>query len=232
MNLTSSETQTACEQKRSLIHFPVGICYQDESVKRFLLKRSCCFNDKYFSICSRHYSTIKHKLCYWGYFSNPIILLNHMKKGRMGALLLWCTSNVKPHRDPYFLFWCRTCFTLQVVAARRVVSYIPIHSFCLGISTLSAISRSTRGEGVCYSLYQEWRMFFFFLMFHYFVKCFTKNQPQNNKWPKSLHGFMTKKGSVPFMYRTMHKKQLNCSVRLLNSAGGVYFVIAAVPMSL
>lgn len=64
MNLTSSETQTACEQKRSLIHFPVGICYQDDSVKRFLLYRSCCFNDKYFSICSRHYSTIKHKLCY------------------------------------------------------------------------------------------------------------------------------------------------------------------------
>ncbi len=38
MNLTSSETQTACEQKRSLIHFPEGICYQDDSVKRFLLK--------------------------------------------------------------------------------------------------------------------------------------------------------------------------------------------------
>lgn len=38
MNLTSSDTQTACEQKRSLIHFPVGICYQDDSVKRFLLK--------------------------------------------------------------------------------------------------------------------------------------------------------------------------------------------------
>lgn len=34
------------------------------------------------------------------------------------------------------------------------------------------------------------------------------------------------------MYRTMHKKQLNLSVRSLNSAGGVYFVIAAVPMSL
>lgn len=43
---------------------------------------------------------------------------------------------------------------------------------------------------------------------------------------------MTKKGSVPFVYRTMHKKQLIRSVRLLNSAGGVYFVIAAVPMSL
>lgn len=37
MNFTSSETQTACEQKRSLIHFPVGIYYQDDSVRRFLL---------------------------------------------------------------------------------------------------------------------------------------------------------------------------------------------------
>lgn len=27
MNFISSETQTACEQKRSLIHFPVGIYY-------------------------------------------------------------------------------------------------------------------------------------------------------------------------------------------------------------
>lgn len=27
MNLISSETQTACEQRRSLIHFPVGIYY-------------------------------------------------------------------------------------------------------------------------------------------------------------------------------------------------------------
>lgn len=177
--------------------------------------------------------TTKHKLCYWGYFSNPIILLNHMKKGRLGALLLWYTLSVKPHREPHFLFWLQTCFILQEVAVRCVVSYIPIHSSCWRISTLSAISRSTRGEEVCYSLHQEfnlWRMFF--LMCHYFVKCFTKNQPQNNKWPKSLHGFMTKKGSVPFVYRTMHKKQLIRSVRLLNSAGGVYFVIAAVPMSL
>lgn len=197
MNLTSSETQTACEQKRSLIHFPVGICYQDESVKRFLLKRSCCFNDKYFSICSRHYSTIKHKLCYWGYFSNPIILLNHMKKGRMGALLLWCTSNVKPHRDPYFLFWCRTCFTLQVVAARRVVSYIPIHSFCLGISTLSAISRSTRGEGVCYSLYQEWRMFFFFWCSIILLNVLPKTSPKTTSDPKVFMVSWLRRGQSP-----------------------------------
>lgn len=137
----------------------------------------------------------------------------------------------KPHRDPYFLFWLQTCSILQEVVARCVASDNPIRSSCL--RTPSAISRSTRGEEVRYSLYQEfnlWRMFF--MMCHYFVKCFTKNQPQNNKRPKSLHGFMTKKGSVPFVYRTMHKKQLIRSVRLLNSAGGVYFVIAAVPMSL
>lgn len=41
-----------------------------------------------------------------------------------------------------------------------------------------------------------------------------------------------RRGPLPFVYRTMHKKQLIRSVRLLNSAGGVYFVIAAVPMSL
>lgn len=74
--------------------------------------------------------------------------------------------------------------------------------------------------------------FFFIFFFWLFVQCLTPNQPQNNKWPKSCHGVKTKKGSGPFMYRTMHKKQLNLSVRLLNSAGGVYFVIAAVPMSL
>lgn len=87
---------------------------------------------------------------------------------------------------------------LQDVAIWCIVSHIPIHSSCLRISTLSAISRSTRGEEVCYSLYQEfnlWRMFF--LMCHYFVKCLTKNQPQNNKRPRSLHGFMTKKGASP-----------------------------------
>lgn len=63
MNSTSSGTQSACGRKRSLIHFAVGICYQGDSVKRFPLRRSCCLNDKYFSISSHHYSAIKHTIC-------------------------------------------------------------------------------------------------------------------------------------------------------------------------
>lgn len=91
---------------------------------------------------------------------------------------------------------------MQGVVIWCVVSYISNYSSCLTITTLYATLGSTWGEEVCCSLYQElnlWRPFF--LMCHYFVKCFTINQAQNNKWPKSHHGSMTKKGSVPFVYR-------------------------------
>ena len=142
----------------------------------------------------------------------------YAKKGRLGAPppLVWCTPSVrkkKPHRDPCVLFWLQTCFifarggraTCCLVTSRSAPlvwefrHYLPFQGLL--------------GEKKCaISLYQEfnlWRdvfffvfflfcFFFFFSMCHYFVQCFTKNQPQNNKWPKSrFHGFMTKKGSSP-----------------------------------
>lgn len=144
-----------------------------------------------------------------------------MRKGILRDLLLWCTSRVKPHRDPYFLFWLQTCFMLQEVAIWCVVSYFPIHFSRLPFQGLL-------GEKKCAILYNksltcEGCSFWCAMNL---LNVLPKASP------KSLHDFTTKKGSVPFVYRTLHKKQLIRSVRLLNSAGGVYFVIAAVPMSL
>lgn len=108
------------------------------------------------------------------------------EEGKIGSLLLWYTSSVKPHRDPHFLFWLQTCFILQEVAVRCVVRYIPIHSSCLRISTLSAISRSTRGEEVCYSLRQEFhlgRMFLFWCAIILF-NVLPKTSPKTTSDPK------------------------------------------------
>lgn len=55
----------------------------------------------------------------------------------------------------------------------------------------------------------------------------THKRPQKSSWYHDQEGFQP-----PSCTGHCIKKQLIRSVRLLNSAGGVYFVIAAVPMSL
>lgn len=78
----------------------------------------------------------------------------YAKKGRLGAPppLLWCTPSVRKNS------WRSMCSVLtsdMFHLCRRwpcdvLFSHISIRSSCLRILTLSAISRSTRGEEVCY----------------------------------------------------------------------------------
>lgn len=78
-----------------------------------------------------------------------------------------------------------------------------------------------------------WEGCFFFDVPLILLNVLPKTSHKTTSDPKVLHGFTTKKGSVPLRVQDKRiKKQLIRSVRLLNSAGGVYFVIAAVPMSL
>lgn len=72
-------------------------------------------------------------------------------------------------------------------------------------------------------------------MCHYFVKCFIKKKKKTKKTtdPKCfMISQLRRVRSLHVQDIAFKKKQLIRSVRLLNSDGGVYFVIAAVPMSL
>lgn len=118
-------------------------------------------------------------------------------------------ASEKTHRDPCVLFWLQTCF-IFAGGGRATCCLVTSQSAPLVWEFWHYLPfQGLLGEKKCaISLHQEfnlWRdVLFFFLFFffssmcHYFVKCFTKNQPQNNKWPESrFHGFMTKKGSSP-----------------------------------
>lgn len=162
---------------------------------------------------------------HWDSFSKPI-----MKKGRLWALV--AVTHVKCQTSLRSIFSVLSSDMFHLAGGGHIMWWL--HLCILLFKNFNTICH--------FKVYSGRRSVLFFLpltcgscyylMCHSFVKGFTKNQPQTNKWPKSFHVFMTKKGSAPFVYRTMHKKQLIRSVRLLNSAGGVYFVIAAVPMSL
>lgn len=80
---------TACGTEDGSLTFRVGT--ESETTtrrrKRFLPERSCCFNDKYFCICSHHISTIA--LRYRGYLSNAF-LESHYKRTILGAVVVIC----------------------------------------------------------------------------------------------------------------------------------------------
>lgn len=153
MNFTSSETQTACGQKRSLTDVQVGIRYQDGSVKTFLQQRSWCFNDKYFSISSRHYSTIKKQQTQKIYMLLRLILKpNHFnnshKEGKIG----------NPEMVKYFK--CQTSYksifsvlTSEFICKRWPYNVLLVTSWTSPLVwTQPAILGSARRE-VCHSLY-------------------------------------------------------------------------------
>lgn len=150
-----------------------------DSVKRFLLRRSCCFDDKYFSICSRHYSAIPplhRNYINWSYFSNSSHITESHREGYCDAFGKRQTS-LKVH-----IFCSDFPNVWELFVQEGGGPYdVLIHSSCLTSPTLSAILRSTEhGEKKCAILYTKsltcegcW----LFLMCHYFVKCFTEHQP-------------------------------------------------------
>lgn len=83
-----------------------------DSVKRFLLRRSCCFDDKYFSICSRHYSAIpplNRNYIIWSCFSNSSHITESHKGGkiRRPVIVMHLENFIK---YPYVLFWLPKMF--------------------------------------------------------------------------------------------------------------------------
>lgn len=181
MNFTSSETHTACEQKRSLIHFPAG-------TKMTLRRGSYCtalvvsmitifisapdtivpLNTNYVTeaisqIQSFYWITGRREFREPCYYDIP-------QASNLTEIHIFCSEfrhGSSCRRCPHNVLLGTSQSNPLVVELQR---YLPFHGKCAFLFT-----KSLTWEGC------------FFLMCHNFVKCFTKNQPQNKKWTKTFH---------------------------------------------
>lgn len=141
----------------------------------FRLKSSRCVDDKYFSICSRHDSTITHA---------SLRFLPHIM---IGTIRSPCCYDAQTSRRSLFsslFLWTRgghaVCYlhssSLFVGGFKYQPFQCPLVGVLLGV-VFFFLSTPTCEK--CSYLTCHFYLYFFFVCL--FVQCFTPNQPQNNK---------------------------------------------------